>query len=89
MAVGLLHFVAGFFLYSAGWRTIVDRGLFAAVHDHDETATAFWFMVAGPLMLIIGGLIDWAERGGLQLPRWLGAAMVVLLAAICQRACAS
>jgi len=77
-AVGLLHLVAGFLLYPDAWATIRDRGIIASINDHDPTATAFWFMAAAPLLIILGFLIDWAEKRGGP-PRWLGWALVVLL----------
>ena len=79
-AVGILHFAAGFLIYSKAWRTISERGLVASIKDHDPTATAFWFAAAAPLLILFGGLIDWAERRGDQLPRWLGWGMLTLVA---------
>jgi hypothetical protein len=79
LAVGALHFAVGFLIYADGWRDIADAGVVASVKDHDRTATAFWFAAAGPLLMIVGGLIDWIERGGREAPRWLGWALAATL----------
>ncbi len=77
--VGLLHLIAGFFIYGEAWREIAGRGIFAGVRDYDRSATAFWFAVAGPAMMIIGGLIDHFEKFCDRPPSWLGWAMAVLV----------
>jgi hypothetical protein len=78
-AVGLLHFAAGFLLYADAWRIIAGRGVVASINDHDATGTAFWFAAAGPLLMILGALVDWVERSELATPRWLGWALLALL----------
>lgn len=78
-SVGLLHFIAGFLIYADAWRTIAGRGFVASINDFDQTATAFWFAAVGPLLMILGALIDWIERNGDAPPRWLGWAMLALL----------
>jgi hypothetical protein len=79
-AVGLLHSLGGFFLfYARAWTTIADRGFVASIKDHDETGAAFWFLITGLLLIILGALIDWVEQRNVGLPRWLGWAMAALL----------
>jgi hypothetical protein len=80
MVVGLIHLISGFFIYGSGWSDIVARGIIGGVGDFDQTATAFWFGVGGPFVMIIGGLVDHFESTGARPPSWLGWAMAALLA---------
>lgn len=56
-AVGILHSLGGFLIYAKGWRLIAERGFAAGVHDFDLSGTAFWFLVAG-LMLVIAACLS-------------------------------
>lgn len=79
-AVGLLHSLGGFLIYAKGWQLIAQRGVLAGVHDFDLSGTAFWFLIAGVVLVITGLLIHWLDRNGYARPPWLRWAMLALLA---------
>ncbi|HEY0627648.1 MAG TPA: DUF6463 family protein [Allosphingosinicella sp.] len=79
-AVGFFHSMGGFFLfYTQGWQMIADRGLIASVNDYDITATAFWFLITGLLLILLGMLMDGMERQGFSYPSWLKWALAALV----------
>ncbi len=78
-AVGALHFLLGFIFYERAWQAIWAKGVVASIDDYNLTATAFWFAAVGPLLMLLGALVAWAERNGYRLPSWLGWSMAVLL----------
>ena len=79
IGVGLLHLIAGLFIFRDAWAVVVDRGIVGGVSDFDSTATAFWFAALGPALLIVGGLVDHFEKVGDRPPAWLGWAMLALV----------
>ncbi len=81
-AVGALHFAAGFLIYSTAWTEIFSNGAVASVDDHSRSATAFWFAALGPAVMMFGALVDWVERSGQALPRWLGPALALFSIAL-------
>lgn len=51
-------------LLRAGMVDSVGDGIFRKAHAADARATAFWFLIAAPLMGLSGYLADAAERAG-------------------------
>ncbi len=82
MVVGLIHLVFGFIFYADAWRQIADAGIVASVDDFSIRATAYWFVAAAPLMLLLGGLIDHFEKHRLALPAWFAWSFAVTLVAL-------
>lgn len=82
MAIGVFHEVAGIGLYAQPLGDILRGGVWNTVMpdfgaQHAMKQAAFWFMVAGPLAMMLGALANWAEaRGAGPLPAWLGWALI-------------
>lgn len=71
-AVGFFHSLGGFFIfYTKGWQMIAERGFLASVDDYDLSGTAFWFLITGLLLILLGMLMDSMERQGYPFPSWL------------------
>lgn len=47
-----------------GVANTVGDGIFVQDHARDERAAGFWFFFIGPLVIVIGMLVDDAERRG-------------------------
>jgi Family of unknown function (DUF6463) len=72
IAVGLVHSAAGIVLYWQPLVAIIRAGAWNSIDPHFDRNTVFWFLVAGVLVVMIGGLVDWLESRRLVPPRFLG-----------------
>ncbi len=50
---------------------LTNEMLFNTINRQPERLAAFWFFFTGFTLIIIGGLINWAERRQLELPPFL------------------
>jgi hypothetical protein len=71
IAVGLVHSAAGIVLYWQPLMAIIRAGGWNSIDPHFDRNTVFWFLVAGVLFMMIGGLVDWLEGRRLVPPRFL------------------
>ena len=81
-AVGFFHSLGGFFMFFPdAWATIIRRRFMASVVEKELTETAFWFLITGILLVLLGLLMDWMERQEFIFPGWLkwGLAILVLV----------
>ena len=76
--IGIIHLVFGFISYRTAWAEMLRSGLFNTVDSQLEHQAAFWFIVFGMLVLILGGLIDWCEGHKQVLPKFLGWSLLAL-----------
>lgn len=77
--IGMVHNLLGFVLGAAPLLEILSAGGFNAVTDDRPWRLAiFWFLWFGWALMLLGGTWHWAERSGLTLPRWGGAALIAL-----------
>lgn len=81
MATGVLHLLVGPILYPRPLAAIAQDGFLGAV-DLDparfDREAAFWFMVIGVMLLILGGLVHWAQAQTGTLPVFLGWSVLAL-----------
>ena len=80
LAVGLLHLVVGGLVYAQPLADIGGDGFFNAVDGHVDRDAAFWFMLSGVLLVILGQLTSWAQRRTGTLPRPLGWSLLAVSA---------
>ena len=80
IAVGLLHSGAGLVLYWHPLTAMIQAGGWNSVDPHFDRNTAFWFLIAGVLFMLVGGLVDWLESRHLSPPRFLGFGLAALAA---------
>ena len=66
--IGVLHLMMGLVLYRRWFIVMMTRGFVNTVHQETAHQLAFWFTFAGPMMLLIGYLMDWVvrQRNGLD-----------------------
>ncbi len=86
MATSALHLLAGLMFYARPLAAIARDGFFNAVIPNLATPSfdrdaAFWFMFFGVMLLILGGLMHWAQNRLGTLPAFLGWALLALSAA--------
>ncbi len=81
MATGVLHLLAGFVFYPEPLAAIMQDGFFNAVELNPaqfDREAAFWWMVFGVMLLILGGLVHWAQARTRTLPAFLGWSLLAL-----------
>ncbi len=83
LVIGLLHSIFGFVVFRGVLGDLVRDGLFNTIDMQADRNAAFWFLFGGFALLIIGGLVDWAERTKLALPPFLTWSFLVLTSAGC------
>ena len=72
LIIGIIHSVFGFITFRNIIAELVREMLFNSIkYNQIDRHAAFWFLFTGFAWLIIGGLIDWAERKHLDLPSFL------------------
>jgi hypothetical protein len=83
LVIGALHSIFGFVVFRGVLGDLVREGLFNTVNIQADRNAAFWFLFGGFTLMIIGGLVDWAERKKIALPPFLTWSFLVLTAAGC------
>ncbi len=69
--IGIIHSVFGCVVYNGVIGELTNEMLFNTINRQSERLAAFWFFFTGFTLIIIGGLINWAERKQLELPLFL------------------
>ncbi len=64
VALGVLHVIFGLFRFKAPLREVVSEGFFDRFKMNDTRRLAFWFILVGPLLMLIGQLAVRAVRIG-------------------------
>ncbi|MEJ8548667.1 DUF6463 family protein [Brevibacillus borstelensis] len=74
MLTGLLHTVYGLIAYMKQLQPIVAEGLWNTVADGQwDRATAFWFLIFGFMLIVLGYTVDWLmKKKGIAPPVSLG-----------------
>ena len=63
MLTGLLHTVVGLIIYMKQLQPIVAGGLWSTVGEGQwDRGTAFWFMMFGFLLILLGYTADWLMK---------------------------
>lgn len=78
MATALLHTVVGLIFLRHPLGAIVKAGIFSSVTSYPERETAFWFILFGLVLLILGQLIHWVQMRYDTLPASLGWSLLAL-----------
>ncbi|WP_373232402.1 DUF6463 family protein [Cohnella sp.] len=80
MLTGLLHTVVGLFGYMEQLQLIAADGLWNTVEEGQwERTTAFWFMMFGFLLMILGYTADWLmKKKGIEPPTVFGWMLLLL-----------
>lgn len=72
IAVGIVHNIVGIVGYSRPLADIGRGGVFNAVVPHFDRDAAFWFLMSGVLIFILGQLARWSQQRTGILPAFLG-----------------
>ena len=68
IVIGLGHSMYGFVVFHKVISQLVGELLFNTIGSQLERRMAFWFLMTGFSLMIVGGLIDWIERQNLKMP---------------------
>ena len=80
MGVGLIHLPVALFVHRIAWGEIAQAGWFDAVRGHVHRGHAAWFLLAGLLLLMLGGVVDAMEKARMRPGRHLGWLMLAAAA---------
>lgn len=75
MATGALHLLAGPIFYPLALAAIAQDDFFNAVElspTQFDREAAFWYMMSGAMVLMLGGLVHWVQARTGTLPAFLG-----------------
>jgi Family of unknown function (DUF6463) len=85
MTIGILHVLGGAYVGREPIARIVREGFIGEadsglgnVPEHMDKELAFWFMLWGPYIFVLGQLASWAEREGKRLPAHIGWQLVAI-----------
>ena len=79
--VGVIHLSFGLVFMHDTLRLLWSEGLWNTVNGQPVREAVFWFLCTGIVLLIVGVLVNQAERTGLTIPRfvtWSFAALVLI-----------
>ena len=79
-AIGGLHLAVGSLAYARPLAAIGRDGFVNAVDGHVDRDAAFWFLMTGVLLVLLGQLVRWAQRRLGTLPAFLGWSLLALAA---------
>jgi quinol-cytochrome oxidoreductase complex cytochrome b subunit len=73
LAIGILHIIVGIIVFHDVLALLVSEKLVNTItlRQQPDRAEAFWFLLTGFALLIVGGLVDWIERNGVNAPAFL------------------
>ena len=75
--IGVIHSIFGFVFFRSTIAELFGDGLINTVNGQPMREAVFWFIFAGFLMILFGMLVDWCERKGLELPKFLGWSLLI------------
>ncbi|WP_169082398.1 DUF6463 family protein [Paenibacillus sp. PL91] len=80
MLTGLLHTAVGLFVFTKQLLPIAAEGVWNTVKEGQwERETAFWFMMFGFLLLLLGYLVNWLlKKKGISPPAAFGWLLLIL-----------
>ncbi|MGF1473856.1 MAG: DUF6463 family protein [Rubrobacteraceae bacterium] len=82
IVVSLIHTAVGIVFYWRPLGDIVRGGLFNAVVPHFDRDAAFWFLMSGALIFVLGQLAWWSQRRIGTLPAFVGWETIALAAVL-------
>jgi len=82
VGIAVLHLLVGGVLYARVLQAIASEGVLATVVDFGDRAAAFWFVITGLTLLLLGVCIRDVEARGLQIPAPLAPGLALLTLAM-------
>lgn len=70
-AVGVIHLSFGVIFMHTTLALLWSEGLVNTVNGQPRREAVFWFLCAGIMLLLVGVLVNQAEREGLAIPRFV------------------
>lgn len=58
-------------------RALADAGAWDALASVPDAEVSVWVLLAGVLLVLVGGLLDAFEAQGIRFPRWFAAALLL------------
>jgi len=73
VAIGIVHNIGGIIIYQSILGILVGERIYNTVtifEGYDRQA-AFWFLFAGFMLMIVGGLVSWFENQDKVMPKFI------------------
>jgi len=83
IVIGIIHTVFGLVVAQGIISEVAQEMFFNAIANQFEREAIFWFFITGFTLMIIGGLINWAELRQMELPPFLKWALLSLTVCGC------
>ncbi len=81
VGVGVLHTLSAVVAFGAPLGEILAAGVWNTLVGHPRRELAFWFLVSGAFVLLLGAVIDWIEqRAAGRVPQILGTGLLLVAA---------
>jgi hypothetical protein len=81
IGVAVIHAAFGAWFGRGSLIGIFHDGILDSVDFHGERGLVFWFLLASPLLLLLGQLCVFLAERGIAPPRWLGFEVLLLTVA--------
>ena len=78
MAIAFIHAAFGLWMGRRPLLAIAREGFTNAVDPHLDRNVVFWFLLASPLLWMVGRLALWLADEGQRPPAWLGRDLLAL-----------
>jgi hypothetical protein len=78
IATGILHTVVGLWFFRQPLLDILGAGQWMSVTGHEDRVGAFWFILFGVLLMMLGQFMRWALARTGTLPASLGWSLLAL-----------
>lgn len=78
MVIGVLHTAVGTVLFRPTLQRLVAEGVWNTLGKVPERHLAFWYLMVGLALIVLGALIDWNEKNRVPLPGRLAAGVALI-----------
>lgn len=78
MVVGVLHTIVGTVLFRPTLQSLVQEGVWNTLGKIPERHLAFWYLMVGLALIVLGALVDWNEKNRTPLPVRLAVGLAVI-----------
>ena len=79
MAIAILHEVVGLFFYTDALNDILQAGFFNTINPpYWERDAAFWFLMFGVTLLLMGWVAQWMQDNTGTIPRFFSIGLLLM-----------
>lgn len=77
--IGVLHTIVGVALLAPlVGPELLEDGLVNTINGQPKREAFLWFLISGFLILLMGGIVNYMEKNGINIPRFVGWSLLAL-----------